>query len=94
MHTVMTLLLGLRLYLELLKSRASSDRFENVYTNAINSNTSSLTISTTATGTPTISFQQGGIELAGIGSSTFFIGDSTSGDHYFFRKKLEPQDRF
>ena len=61
-----------------------SDRFEAVYTNSIDSNTSSLTISSSATGTPTISFQQGGTEIAGIGSSTFFIGDSSLGNHYFF----------
>ena len=43
-----------------------------------------LTLNSSATGTPTISFQQGGTEMAGIGSSTFFIGDSTAGTHYFF----------
>ena len=62
----------------------ASDLFFKVFTEEINSGSSQLTLNTTATGTPTISFQQGGTELAGIGSSTFFIGDSTSGNHYFF----------
>ncbi|MDA7699250.1 tail fiber domain-containing protein, partial [Flavobacteriaceae bacterium] len=46
-----------------------------------------LTLNSSATGTPTISFQQGGTEMAGIGSSTFFVGDSAAGTHYF----LPPQ---
>ncbi|MCH1473783.1 MAG: hypothetical protein L7V85_07700 [Bacteroidia bacterium] len=48
------------------------------------SSTGILTLDTSATGTPTISLQQGGVEMAGIGSSTFFIGDSTGGNQYFF----------
>jgi len=43
-----------------------------------------LTLNSSATGTPTISFQQSGNEMAGIGSSTFFIGDSSGGNQYFF----------
>ena len=62
----------------------ASDLFFKVFTEEINSGSSQLTLNTTATGTPTISFQQGGTEIAGIGSSTFFIGDSTLGNHYFF----------
>ena len=60
--------------------------FSRGYFREINSGSGSvsLTFNTSATGTPTISFQQGGTEIAGIGSSTFFIGDSTSGTHYFF----------
>ena len=46
-----------------------------------------LTLNSSATGTPTISFQQGGTEMAGIGSLTFFVGDSAAGTHYF----LPPQ---
>ena len=60
--------------------------FSKGYFKEINSGSGSvsLTFNSTATGTPTISFQQGGIEIAGIGSSTFFIGDSSLGNHYFF----------
>lgn len=60
--------------------------FSKGYFKEINSGSGSvsLTFNSTATGTPTISFQQGGTEIAGIGSSTFFIGDSSLGNHYFF----------
>ena len=70
---------------------SSSLNFDTVNTLNVTSNsamtvssTGILTLSTSATGTPTISLQQGGTEMAGIGSSTFFIGDSTSGNQYFF----------
>ena len=59
--------------------------FSRGYFREINSGSGSvsLTFNTSATGTPTISFQQGGTEMAGIGHQ-LFIGDSTSGNHYFF----------
>ena len=70
---------------------SSSLNFDTVNTLNVTSNaamtvssTGILTLNTSATGTPTISLQQGGTEMAGIGSSTFFIGDSSSGTHYFF----------
>ena len=70
---------------------SSSLNFDTVNTLNVTSNaamtvssTGILTLNTSATGTPTISLQQGGTEMAGIGSSTFFIGDSSSGNHYFF----------
>ena len=69
----------------------STRNFDTVNTLNVTSNaamtvssTGILTLNTSATGTPTISLQQGGTEIAGIGSSTFFIGDSSSGNHYFF----------
>ena len=75
---------------------SSSLNFNTVNTLNVTSNagmtvssTAKLTLNTSATGTPTISLQQGGTEMAGIGSSTFFIGDSTSGNHYFFPSATE-----
>ena len=73
---------------------SSSLNFDTVNTLNVTSNaamtvssTGILTLNSSATGTPTISLQQGGTEMAGIGSSTFFVGDSAAGTHYF----LPPQ---
>lgn len=67
---------------------SSTKRFTNIYGSAINSGAASITINTTATGTPTISLQQNGTEKAGIGSNTFFVGDSSAGSHYFFPETI------
>ena len=73
---------------------SSSLNFDTVNTQNVTSNaamtvssTGILTLNTSATGTPTISLQQGGSEIAGVGSETFFMGDSSAGDHYFFPKQ-------
>jgi len=67
---------------------SSTKRFTNIYGSTINSGAASITINTTATGTPTISLQQNGTEKAGIGSNTFFVGDSSAGSHYFFPETI------
>jgi hypothetical protein len=67
---------------------SSTKRFTNIYGSTINSGAASITINTTATGTPTISLQQNGTEKAGIGSNTFFVGDSNAGSHYFFPETI------
>lgn len=73
---------------------SSSLNFDTVNTLNVTSNAAMtvssigiLTLNSSATGTPTISLQLGGTEMAGIGSSTFFVGDSAAGTHYF----LPPQ---
>jgi hypothetical protein len=72
----------------------STRNFDTVNTLNVTSNaamtvssTGILTLNTSATGTPTISLQQGSTEIAGVGSETFFMGDSSAGDHYFFPKQ-------
>ena len=72
---------------------SASKRFASIYGTSIISGSSSLTLNTSATGTPTISFQQSGSEKAGIGSNTFFIGDSSAGTHYFFPQILATQPK-
>ena len=69
---------------------STTNTFNTGYFSEINSGSgsASLTFNTAATGTPTISFQNSSTEIAGIGSSTFFIGDSSTNGHYFFPKTI------
>lgn len=78
---------------------SSSNNFDTINTLNLTGNaaltvssTGVLTLNSSATGTPTISLQQGASEVAGVGSATFFVGDSGAGDHYFFPNQWNVSD--
>ena len=78
---------------------SSSNNFDTINTLNVTGNaaltvssTGVLTLNSSATGTPTISLQQGASEVAGVGSATFFVGDSGAGDHYFFPNQWNVSD--
>ncbi|MGC6502706.1 MAG: beta strand repeat-containing protein, partial [Flavobacteriaceae bacterium] len=57
------------------------------YVQEIDSDGNLLVLSSTVTGTPAIQLNQGVTMVAGVGSSTFFIGNTSSNTHYFFPKE-------